>query len=127
MLKIFHGPSLKVLLNCNFAIFCDLFAISKKKKKRKRINAPGNAIFREFSSDLRKNYKAFSRQIPHLSASFVTISGRKDVIVQIQLFKSKNRMALWSTAKCSYAHQWALAHKLKTTDLKVHSRKVFLC
>ena len=33
MLKISHGPSLKVLLNCNFPIFCDLFAISKKGKR----------------------------------------------------------------------------------------------
>ena len=36
ILKIYHGPTLKVLLNCNFASFCDLLAISQRKRSSKK-------------------------------------------------------------------------------------------
>ena len=44
-------------------------------------------------------------QTAHLSASFVTISRKEDVIGQIQLFKTKHlilQIALWPTAKRSH-------------------------
>ena len=56
-----------------------------------------------------------TRHSPQLSASFLTMSGNKQLIVQIRLFLNQN--ALWPLAKCSVAHRWAMAHRLKTTDL----------
>ena len=47
ILKTFHGPSLKVLLNRNFPLFCDLLTTSQKKGILSK-----NAIFSVFSGGL---------------------------------------------------------------------------
>ena len=72
MLKIFHGPSLKVLLNCNILrSVCDL---QKKKKEEKRKEKglrtrERNFIFKQ-SSKIKKKTKGSSRQTPYLLDDF---------------------------------------------------------
>ena len=75
ILKIFNGPPLKVLLNRNFPIFCDL---QKKKKKEKK---PWVSV------DIRRNRRS-SRKYNFFLTNYL--------IFQI---------ALWPTAKCSHGPQ----------------------
>ena len=56
-----------------------------------------------------------TRHSPKLSASFLTMSGNKQLIVQIRLFQTK--LLCGPLQNTSVVHRWAMAHRLKTTDL----------
>ena len=105
MLKISHGPSLKVLLNCNFPIFCDLFAISKKGKRSThqvtQFSAYFQAIFKKkvLAPDTTVSFSALQRlrgkrRYNRANATFLT-----------QIFNFPNgsvahrKMLLWLTAE----------------------------
>ena len=80
ILKIFLGLFFIVLLNRNFPIFWDLYAISKKSKKTKKglrtgyyKKRPPHRVFQAIS----KKKKSSSPQKPQFSPSFLTTSEGK--------------------------------------------------
>ena len=90
--------------------------ISKKKTPPKF-----DRFLRPKTGDLQKKKKTNStRHSQQLSASFLTLSGNKQLIVQIRLFQTK--MFCGPLQNTSVAHRWAMAHRLKTTALEVESR-----
>ena len=88
-LKNFHGPFLKVLLSCNFSIFCDLLAISKKKKKKRGQRTRERNFLRIVK---RSQKKRLSLQTPQFSDNFWEEGGHRAI-------------ALWPIAMCSYSHR----------------------
>ena len=69
---------------------------SPKKKKKKVFTEIQTVISAENSWSAKKNKNKSTRHSPQLSASFLTMSGNKQLFVQIRL---SNQNALWPTAK----------------------------
>ena len=105
--------------------FCQNQVISKKEKSlhqtsngfssrkqvisKKKVFASESAIFCVFSVDLKKNKNKSTRHSPQLSASFLTMSGNKQLTVQIRFFQTK--------MLCGPLQNSSMAHRLKTTGL----------